>query len=192
MKRIERGMRNGKRFGIYFCGQSMLTSSLRILNAALLATLCFVAFAAAERGGDQGVGVMLGNPSGFSYKMWLDDQVALDGAAGIDRGDFDMHASLLWHNFAWSKNINDRLIKGITDNGDFPFYFGFGPRVLFAGDTEFGIRFPLGLSFLPHDTLWEFFFEVAPVLRLTPDAGFNGDFAIGARYYFPAIRPRTH
>ena len=36
----------------------------------------------------------------------------------------------------------------------------------------------------------EMFGKLLPVLRLTPDAGFNADFAIGARYYFDAIRPR--
>lgn len=147
--------------------------------------------AAAQRAGDQGLGVMIGNPSGASYKMWLDEKMALDGALGVDQGEFDVHASLLWHNFGWARNVNDRLIKGIVDNGEFPFYFGFGPRLLFENHREFGIRFPVGLSFLPHETAWEFFGELAPVWRFTPDTGVDVDFALGARYYFPAIRPRS-
>jgi len=158
-----------------------------MLGAALLASPVF-----AQRAGDQGVGLMIGNPSGFSYKMWLDENIALDAAAGVDEGRFDMHATFLWHNFNWSKGINDRLIKGINDNGDFPFYFGFGPRVLFDNQTEFGIRFPVGLAFLPHESVWEFFGELAPVLRLTPSTGINMDYAIGLRYYFPAVRARDH
>jgi hypothetical protein len=95
------------------------------------------------------------------------------------------------NNFDWAKNINDKLIKDITNSGEFPFYFGFGARSLFEDKTEVGVRFPLGLAFLPHETPWEFFGEFVPVLRLTPDTGINADFAVGVRYYFPAVRPRS-
>lgn len=145
----------------------------------------------AARRGDQGVGVMIGNPSGLSYKMWVDEKVAIDGAVGIAQSEFDVHATLLVHNFQWAKNINDSLIKGITDNGDFPFYFGIGPRVLFDKKTEVGVRFPVGLAFMPNDSHWEFFTELAPVLRLTPSTGVDTDYALGLRYYFPAVRARS-
>lgn len=147
---------------------------------------------AEDRGGDQGLGVMLGNPSGLSYKIWMDSKVAIDAAAGADRGEFDVHADLLWHNFDLARQwrTNNKMFEQITDAGDLPFYFGVGPRLLFADDTELGVRFPLGVSFLPNKSPWEFFGEIAPVLRFTPDFGFNGDFAIGVRYYFPSVKPR--
>ncbi len=145
--------------------------------------------AMAERSGDQGIGLMLGNPSGFSYKFWLNDDMAIDGAAGIAQSEFDIHATLLWHLHGWSKNIKG--FEGANREGDFPLYFGIGPRLLFEHDEEFGIRFPVGLSYLPNDSLWEFFGEVAPVFRITPDTGIDGDFAIGLRYYFPAVRARS-
>ncbi len=160
----------------------------KLFQSAILISM-LAAPVLAQRSGDQGIGVMLGNPSGLSYKMWLNETVALDGAAGVDQGEFDLHTSLLWHVFDWSKNIEG--FKSITDSGDFPFYFGFGPRVLFENNAEFGIRFPVGLSFMPHNSTWEFFGEVAPVLRLTPDTGMDGDFAVGLRYYFPAVHPRA-
>ncbi len=158
-----------------------------LFSVGLLVTLILPVHA--DHSGDQGIGLMLGNPSGASYKVWLNNIAAIDAAVGVAQGDFDIHATLLWHNFTWAKGINDRLIKGITDSGDFPFYFGVGPRVLFQGNTEVGLRFPVGLSYLPNKTDWEFFTEVAPVLRFTPDTGIDADFAIGARYYFPAVRP---
>ena len=145
----------------------------------------------AARRGDQGVGVLLGNPSGLTYKMWVDEKVAIDGAVGVAQSEFDVHATLLIHNFNWAKNIKDNLIKGITDSGDFPLYFGVGPRVLFDDKTELGVRFPLGLAFMPHQSQWEFFGELAPVLRLTPSTGIDTDYSIGLRYYFPAIRARS-
>ncbi len=147
----------------------------------------------AERRGDQGVGVMIGNPSGFSYKMWLDEAVGIDGAVGIDQGEFDLHATFLYHNFETAKKwaATSSVFRSITEDGDLPWYIGAGPRVLFEDKTEYGIRLPIGVSFLPHNSEWETFAEFAPVLRLAPDTGIDGDFAIGVRYYFPAIRPRN-
>lgn len=147
----------------------------------------------AERRGDQGVGVMIGNPSGFSYKMWLDERVGFDAAAGIDQGEFDAHLTLLWHNFETVKTLaaSSPFFQRLTSRADLPWYLGAGPRVLFEDKSEFGIRFPVGISYLPHNTPWETFVEFAPVLRLTPDSGFDADFAVGVRYYFKAIRPRT-
>ncbi len=152
-----------------------------------------VSIAQAQRRGDQGVGVMIGNPTGFSYKMWLDETIAIDSAAGIDKGEFDLHATFLVHNFQTAKRWaqTSSVFRSLNEDGDLPWYFGAGPRLLFEDKSEFGVRFPLGFSFLPHNSPWETFAEVAPVLRFTPDLGFDGDFALGVRYYFPAIRPRN-
>ena len=163
----------------------------RNITSFLFILLLLAAPLYAQRSGDQGVGLMIGNPSGLSYKMWLNEDVGLDAAVGVAQGEFDVHATLLWHNFTWSKNSDQQILKDINSNGDFPFYFGFGPRALFDHKTEFGIRFPVGLAFLPHNSVWEFFGEVAPVVRLTPDTGVDGDFAVGLRYYFPAVRARS-
>jgi hypothetical protein len=144
-----------------------------------------------ERTGNQGFGVMLGNPTGVSAKYWINEGIALDGAFGVARGEFDVHADLLFHLFHWSEEavFLPKWVKDADYARELPFYFGMGPRLLFADDNEFGIRFPFGFSYLPHTQPWEVFFEVAPVVRTTPDFGFNGDIAIGARYYFAAIRP---
>jgi hypothetical protein len=160
-------------------------------NFLALALMLAVAPAFADHSGDQGVGLMAGNPSGLSYKFWLDNNAALDAAFGVDQSELDVHATFLWHNYTWNSRIQDSLIKGITDNGEFPLYFGVGPRFLFSDNTEFGLRFPVGLSFLPNNTTWEFFSEIAPVVRFTPDTGMDFDFAVGARYYFPAVRARV-
>lgn len=145
----------------------------------------------AERRGDQGVGLMIGNPSGLSYKFWLDEAAAIDGAVGIDQGEFDIHATFLWHSFNWTDRVQEGFAKDITDKGGLPLYFGVGPRVLFHDNVEFGLRFPVGLSFLPNNQPWEFFTELAPVVRMTPDVGLDFDFGVGARYTFPAIRARS-
>ncbi|MCB4756716.1 MAG: hypothetical protein LHV69_06745, partial [Elusimicrobia bacterium] len=146
----------------------------------------------AERAGDQGYGVMVGNPSGLSAKYWLDEKAAIDGALGVARGEFDIHLTLLYHIFNWLPEGESRkdAFHRHVQNKELPLYVGIGPRLLFEHEEELGIRFPIGMSFLPQKSPWEIFFEVAPVLRLTPNGGFNGDFAVGVRYYIPAIRPK--
>ena len=142
--------------------------------------------------GDQGYGVMLGNPSGVSAKFWFKNDWAVDGAVGIARGEFDIHASLLKHDYDWTETTGGfgRMFSGLTTSGDLPFYFGVGPRLLFEHNKEFGIRFPVGVSYIRKAQLWDVFVEFAPVVRITPDFGFNGDYAIGIRYYFEAIKPK--
>jgi hypothetical protein len=141
--------------------------------------------AAADRGGDQGFGIMLGIPSGLTGKFWFDDTFALDAALGIASGELDVHMDLLYHDF----NLLPRL--GLDTSGaPTALYFGIGPRMIFEDDEELGIRLPVGISLFPNQTEWEFFGEFAPVIRLTPDTGLDGDFAVGARFYFSAVRPR--
>ena len=159
----------------------------RSLLTALLVVASAVSVRAAEHAGDQGVGIMVGNPSGFSYKYFLDNNVGIDGAFGVDQGDADAHVTLLYHDFdVWKRTPAFQNV-----NGDMPLYFGVGPRALFAHDTEFGLRFVVGTSFFPANTPWEIFGELAPVLRFTPSTGGDFDFAVGLRYYIPAIRPRS-
>ena len=166
-------------------------SRIRRGLAIACAAATLAPFAAAERSGDQGYGLMVGNPSGFSAKVWMDETIAFDAAIGVARSELDLHLTLLLHKFDWYRHSpGDGVGDRIRSRGDFPIYFGVGPRMVFEHKEELGIRFPVGLSFLPFGSDWEFFGELAPVLRLTPDTGFNGDFAIGARYYFRTVRPR--
>ncbi len=141
----------------------------------------------AMNAGDQGYGIMVGNPSGLSGKMWFNDRVALDGAFGVDQSKLDAHVSLLFHDFELLKSLN---IQQSSSRLQVPVYMGVGPRILFADKAEFGIRTPLGISFFPERTEWEVFTELAPVIRLSPSVGLDFDFALGCRYYFWAIRPK--
>ena len=164
-------------------------SVARIVGFALLAGM-WAAPAKAARSGDQGIGLMVGNPSGLTWKMFLDDHLALDAALGVDQGDFDVHATLLYHDFDLFKR--SPAFADLTNQGDLGLYFGIGPRELFAHDSEFCLRLPVGVNYLPHSEPYELFVELAPVIRFNPSSGMDFDYAIGARYYFPAIRPQSH
>jgi len=128
--------------------------------------------------GDFGVGAVFGSPMGLSSKYWLSDDRALEGQLAWKPGDDDrleMSLDHLWHHaFFTNPSIDGRL----------PFYGGLGLRVLAGDDSEAGIRFPLGVSFLCKDAPVEFFAEIAPVMRFAPDLGGDVDGGIGVRYYF--------
>ena len=157
--------------------------------AAVLLVASHAAPSLAVREGDQGIGAMIGNPSGFTWKMFLDDQIAVDAAFGVAQSELDAHVTLLFHNY--QALGRSEAFANTASKGDIPLYVGVGPRALFEDDTEFGIRVPVGISYLPHDNPMEGFVEIAPVIRLTPETGMDLDFALGVRYYFEAIRPRA-
>ena len=158
--------------------------------AALAVTLGLAASTArAERWGDQGVGIMVGNPTGLSYKIFLDERIGIDAAFGVDDEELDTHVDLLVHDFDLLRR--SPAFAGLTRDADVPVYFGVGPRLYFGNDTEIGLRLPIGVSVFPHRTPWEFFGEIAPIVRLSPSTGINFDFSLGVRYYIPAIRPRS-
>ncbi len=126
-----------------------------------------------------GIGVILGEPTGLSAKVWLSQKTAVDMglAYSFDQpADFHLHGDFLFHNF-------DLLP---VDNGQLPVYFGVGARVKFErrADTRCGVRFPVGLAYMFANTPVDVFVEVAPIMDFTPKTklAFNG--GVGVRYFF--------
>ncbi len=151
---------------------------MRLLAIAVLAVALSAGTGWAQKAGDLGAGVILGNPTGGSAKYWLSGTQALDAGLGFS-GDFAVHADYLWH--AW-----DVLPK--PRQGRLPAYLGLGGRVEAGDDAQFGIRTVGGLAYwLPRHPI-EIFLEVVPVFRLAPSTGVDLDAGIGLRYYF--TKPR--
>ena len=154
---------------------------------AVIAIVLATASATAHAMDGLGVGVIVGEPTGLSLKYWLDDEHAIDGAAAWsfwDHDGFQLHADYLWHNFD--------LIDPDSFSGKLPVYYGVGGRLKLEDDegrrhddhTVFGIRVPLGISYLFADAPFDLFAEVVPVLDLTPDVDLDINVAIGLRFYF--------
>ena len=128
---------------------------------------------------DIGVGIALGQPMGVTGKYWLSSTAAIDGAAGYHfNKNFDIHSDYLWHSFSSFEVQNGRL----------PFYFGMGGRVNLGNDSNFGMRLPLGVSYLPSNDPYEFFAEVAPVVRLLKNLGVDIDGVVGVRVYLNYLK----
>jgi len=146
--------------------------------AILLAVLSANAYA--KR--DFGVGVIVGEPTGLSLKYWLDEDRAIDGAAAwsFSGGDsFQLHADYLFHRF---DILNPGELTGKTG-----LYYGLGARVKDKDkhdDTLFGIRIPLGITYLFADSPFDLFAEIVPIVDLAPDVDVRINAAIGFRFYF--------
>lgn len=124
-----------------------------------------------------GLGVIIGEPTGISFKKWVNKSDAIDGALAWSFGDKDalhLHADYLFH--------NRRLIH--IDQHSIPFYYGIGGRFRFEDKNTFGIRFPLGLTFFLVEVPVDLFVEIVPIMNLAPETDLDLNAAIGARYYF--------
>jgi hypothetical protein len=138
-----------------------------------------------------GVGIIVGEPTGISTKKWITDKAAIDAVAAWSFADFDsfqIHVDYLLHNYD--------LIKTKDLPGSFAVYYGVGGRIKLKGsnegkgkgsndeDARFGVRIPLGISYVFKESPVELFSEVVPILDVVPETKFGLSLGLGARYYF--------
>jgi len=124
-----------------------------------------------------GLGIIFGEPTGLSAKMWTSERTAIDAAVAwsfVGSGWLHIHADFLMHNFD--------LIN--VSEGSLPVYFGVGAYIGLSSDLGLGARVPVGLAYHFEGTPVEVFFELAPGLALLPEIKFYMGGGIGARYYF--------
>ena len=123
-----------------------------------------------------GLGMIIGEPTGFSAKMWTSEKMALDAGLAwsfVGTGYLRVHSDLLWHNFTIE-----------VDQGKLPVYYGVGAKLLLASNLGLGIRVPVGLAYFLDSAPVDIFVELVPGLNFLPRVGFSIDAAICARYYF--------
>lgn len=131
--------------------------------------------AAQDRG--FGMGIILGEPTGLSAKLWTSNDNAFDFAAAWSfRGDGNLllQADYVWHFF--------NLIP--VSSGKLPLYVGIGGRVILANDPQIGVRIPVGLDYLFANAPVDIFVELVPILDLAPSTNFGVGGGIGIRYWF--------
>jgi len=124
-----------------------------------------------------GLGIILGEPTGVSFKNWVGRREAFDVAVAWSfegEGAIHIHTDYLFHNF--------RLFN--IEKGDLVLYYGIGARVKTVDKTQVGVRIPLGLSYLFAKDPIEIFFELGPIMNLTPKTLFRMTTGVGVRYYF--------
>ena len=163
----------------------------KFLSSALL-TLCLVLSVQGSFAQERkfGLGVIIGEPTGISAKLWTSNDNAFDfglgWSIGGDRiskfnGNYDggsrvhFHMDYLWHAF-----------KAIHSTERFPLYYGIGGRLNSGAgyNSSFAVRGVFGIAWLPRETPIDIFLELVPSLQLTSSTGFAIDASLGARYFF--------
>ena len=137
-----------------------------------------------------GLGIIIGEPTGLSAKLWVTPVNAFDfglgWSVGGDRlykydggynGDSRVHFHMdyLWHWFS-----------AIQSSNRFPLYTGLGGRVNSGGgySTSVAARGVLGIAWIPDQAPIDIFVEIVPSLQLVPGTGFGMDAGFGGRFYF--------
>jgi hypothetical protein len=136
-----------------------------------------------------GIGLILGEPTGLSAKLWTSNINAFDFGLGFSVGGdrisrnhiyrdnrrIHLHMDYLWHSF-----------NAISSTERFPLYYGIGGRFNSGGgyDESIGVRGVFGIAWFPHSTPIDVFLELVPVLQLTSSVGFGIDAGVGVRYFF--------
>lgn len=145
----------------------------------LLVLVCMLAAGTsplwAQKDGDIGAGVILGNPTGVTAKFWVNGDRALDVGVGFN-SDVSLYGDYLWH--SWT-------VFHQPSEGKLPGYLGLGAQIRTTSPSEFGLRAVAGIAYwLPRDPL-EIFLELVPVLNLSPHGnGVDLNAGLGLRYYF--------
>jgi len=149
------------------------------LTVALLMSVFFGTATAGSNSSGFGMGIMLGEPSGLSGKLWSGGNNAFDfGLAWSTSKNSGVafHADYVWH----------KMDMITVDKGALPFYYGIGIRYRNRdnSDDNIGVRVPFGLDYLFAQSAFDVFFEVVPILDLAPDTDFDINVALGGRYFF--------
>jgi hypothetical protein len=124
-----------------------------------------------------GLGIIVGEPTGISSKLYIGNDRAIDAAVAWsydDENSFHLHGDFLVHKFFRDKALRHRLHP----------YYGLGGRFKFESKTKVGVRIPLGLNYVLAKSSLHAFFEIVPLLDLVPDTEFDLNGAIGIRYFF--------
>jgi len=131
-----------------------------------------------NREGSFGAGVILGEPTGISLKLWTSSSTAMVGGIAWSfsgKSSMHLHTDYVWHNFSLAE----------VEEGTLGFYYGVGARVLLSGDdSTLGVRIPLGINYIFSGAPLELFAEIVPIFDLIPDTKFNGNGGLGLRFFF--------
>ena len=132
--------------------------------------------------GDFGIGIVAGEPSGLSGKIFVDDVHAFATGLSFSFVDDTLHVQgdYLIH-------LRGRL-SGF-EGGDWIPYFGLGGSFGIwqrkrQGDGGMSARFPGGLTVHLDALPVDLFVELVPAMMVIPETRFELQGAIGGRYYF--------
>jgi len=141
-----------------------------------------------------GIGVVVGEPTGLSAKLWLDREKALDFGLAFSFDDYVLlYSDYLFH-FPGALGRSSLFVTQLTP------YVGIGGVIAFNNnrysdkDRTFsergrdsvgvGVRIPLGLEWIPARPPLGVFLELVPGISIIPRTSGFIEGGVGVRYYF--------
>ena len=136
-----------------------------------------------------GLGVMVGDPTGLSAKLWIAPTNALDFGLGFwgygvnnrcvnnDCSRYGYSNGTFHMDYLWQSNI-------VRGQAQLDWHIGVGGRVWIGDDFAAAVRMPLGidLTFRKPDFL-EVFLEIAPAMYVVPGLDLDIEAFLGVRFY---------
>jgi len=119
-----------------------------------------------------GLGIILGEPTGLSAKLYTGSNNAFDFAVAWSfkgSGNLLLQADYVWHS---------SLARELA------LYYGIGGTITFADDPNVGVRVPVGLDYVFTSAPIDIFVELVPVLNLIPSTNFELNGGVGIRFWF--------
>jgi hypothetical protein len=159
-----------------------MKKGLIIISIVILGTAVYAA-GPVRGGGDFGLGIVVGEPTGLSWKLWTSRNRALDGAVAWafgGNGYLRAHVDYLWHDF--------HMIK--AEKGQMPLYLGMGGtiwsgnRERYAHNINLGLRGVIGMEYIFPEAPIDIFLELAPTFGLAPETGVDIEGGLGLRFFF--------
>jgi hypothetical protein len=165
-----------------------------ILSTLLALTAVSGFVTPAQAVGRSALGIMVGEPSGLSGKLWLDASHAVDAGLAYSLNDFLLlQGSYLVHFGALSEQLkaSEPALRQIRP------YIGIGGILFFSmldsgsersgfrqngDDTGLALRIPLGLEWM--SSKLGVFAELAPGIGILPSTFTVMGGSVGVRYYF--------
>ena len=144
----------------------------------LILCAVFLSINAFTQKGDFGMGIILGNPTSVSVKLWTGKVTAIDASLGYRYGSANhlyLNTDFLFHLWAIEK-----------EEGTIKVYLGAGAGLGFVSDLSFSIRAPGGAALFLDNIPLELFAELVPTLQVFGEGNIRlrMEGYLGARWYF--------
>jgi hypothetical protein len=162
----------------------------------VIGLICFNAFshsvyASSLNGGSFGAGLVLGEPTGLSGKLWVGHLTAVDfGLAFSFNSYLLVFSDYLWHFsgvFGRRSTFATQLQPYIGVGGMIASSSDGGRKHFFSNRndlTAIGLRIPFGIEWRPSRPSLGVFFELVPGMFLIPGTEGSIGGGVGVRYYF--------
>ncbi len=127
------------------------------------------------------LGAQLFSPTGVSAKYTLSESSSITGMTTFNLNEFN-DSFTLQANFV----LNGARDQFSLESGLLRSYYGLGLNLVFQefGDTNIGIRVPIGIEYALEDQPLEIYMDVAPTLNAQPNTAFYFGSSMGVRYFF--------